>query len=457
MAAKRMTTPTPQPAGMPTQSADGVIRRGPGGRFVSKKAMHEAARAAAVEARAGDDAVVVRTTVATGKGSARVPAEAQTRPSATDVAALVPPVQPSLWQRLLGRWRHREEPTAMAAHMAAVKAGVLQELETIGAKKGVALKGSPFATVLLPVRKPKYRWGRWLGGGAALLLVVLLMLWVAQRGDGPQAALQDLGQAVARQDAEAFGRLVDVPAVATGVMNQMFSLPPQDVLAVHAALLARPGMVTALQRDILAAVAGEADAQALPLRLYALMGGDNLRLGRSHVAMQDEQGAVAEVPLIRDDLGLTLPLQVVLERREAAWVVVNVPNLAQVMSALLQAQQAQQAQGAQGVMPVALADEGVQVEALAKPLNSHTTLLLRARVANRSAQPLADAKLEVQFGDAAQRPLYALSLPLEGGLKAYEVRDQVWRVPVDTRQRHAATVARLPLGAMHVTATVVYE
>lgn len=457
MAAKRptKTTPraTPQAAAAASDAAikagAAMIQRGPGGRFVAPATTFVPAKELKVELRAEREPAVTVADDVVAKAAA---------------AELLPPAprQLSPLQRLWG-WLRRDkaEKAEMAAHMAAVKAGVLQELEAIGAKKGIALKGSPFASVVLPVR-PKPRPRRWLWAVALLVLGVGLVVWMGNRKDSPNATLAALSRAVAAQDARRFEQLVDLPAVAVSVVNQMFSLPPKDALAVHAALLVKPGMALDLQRDILAAVAGDNNrGETLPLRLYDLLGGEKLEAGRAQVRMQDVQQAVAEVPLMRKDLALTLPLKVVLERRNERWMVVDVPNLVQVLSRMVEAEQTAGQQAAEGR---ALADSlrtvleagAVEVERLAKPESLGANMLLRARVANHSAGRVRDAQLEVVFGDAAQRPLLTLKLPLEGTMLPDEVREQVWSVPVDMNEPHAATVARLPLGALSVTATVVY-
>jgi hypothetical protein len=450
------------------KASPAVIQRGTSGRFVATgaakfrpaedlKVETQKVEVRMLEQRAAEEPAVVVTDDVVAKAAAVElhPAPRQLTPAQR------------LWSWL--RRDSKVEKAEMAAHMAAVKAGVLHELETIGAKKGIAIKGSPFASVVLPVR-PRRNYRRWLWVAAAVVLLVGVMVWVGNREESPAHTLSALNRAVARGDADRVVQMVDLPAVATSIVNQMFSLPPRDALAVHAALLVKPGMVLELQRDILNAVRGHtAGAETLPLRLYGLLGGEKLEVGRANVRMQDAGEAVAEVPLMRKDLGLTLPLQVVLERRDDQWVVINIPNFVHVLSGIVQAEttaSANRVANASAAAPVvaAIADAGravldagsVQVESLAKPESRGANMLLRARVANHSAASVTDARLVVQFGDAAQRPLLTLHLPLEGTMLADEVREQVWSVPVDTTEPHAATVARLPLGAMNVTATVAF-
>ncbi len=489
MSAKRTTKPAPKPtSGRETvadvlaqvskpaaKSADkaalkaspAVIQRGTGGRFVSTgatkfrpaeelKVKTQPVEVHMLETRAAEEPAVIVTADVVAKAAA-----ADLHPAPRQLTAAQ-----RLWSWL--RRDSKVEKAEMASHMAAVKAGVMQELETIGAKKGIAIKGSPFASVVLPVR-PRRNYRRWLWAAAAVVLLVGVMTWVGKRQDSPAGTLSALNRAVAMRDADRVVQMVDLPAVATSIVNQMFSLPPRDALAVHAALLVKPGMVLELQRDILEAVRGNAaGAETLPLRLYGLLGGDKLEIGRANIRMQDADEAVAEVPLARNDLGLTLPLQVVLERRNDQWVVVNIPNFVHVLSGIVQAEEAMGAARAANAgaapAPVVSADTSrpvldagsVDVESLSKPESRGANMLLRARVANHSAAEITDARLVVQFGDAAQRPLLTLHLPLEGTMLRDEVREQVWSVPVDTTEPHAATVARLPLGAMNVTATVAF-
>lgn len=459
----------------PGVSGDGksgaLVQRGAGGRFVAGNKVFRSSEELKVEVHPEP---VARSRAATSGVAARsVEARAEEEPAVVVSEALMAvPSRVTLWQRVWA-WRRQarveetERKAAMASHMAAVKAGVLQELESIGAKKGLAIKGSPFASVVLPVQ-PRRASRRWLWAAAAVVVLTGVMAWVASREVSPARTLAELHHALVARDAEGVVRRVDLPAVASSLVNQMFSLPPRDVLAVHAALLVKPGMVLELQRDMLAAVRGDAmGTETLPWRLYGLLGADNLRIGAANVRMQDAREAVAEVPVTRKDLGITLPLQVVLEQRDGAWVVVNIPNFVHVLSGIVQADAAAVATrggrepgaapdvAAEAVRPVLEAGR-VDVESLAKPESRGANMLLRARVANRSEARVSDARLVVEFGDAAQKPLLTLQLPLDGTMLPDEVREQVWSVPVDSTEPHAGTVARLPLGAMSVTATVVY-
>lgn len=410
------------------------------------------------------DAVVRRSMVS--------PAEVRAEQDAVSVAETArmddwapAPHQPTWWEKLRDRFgRRKEERAAMAEHMAAVKAGVLQELETMGAKKGVAIKGSPFASVLLPT-KPKKRMGMWWWVVAALVVLVAVVWWL---GRGPQAPEAVLGQAVAavrQHDLRAFETRVNVASVATSVVNQMFNVPNEGGLAARMTAFAKPGLADGLKDEMLAAVGGEKlddSGNTLLGKLWHALGGDALRVGPARIAMEDERMAVGEVPLHRSDLGLALPLQVLLTRasEDDDWQVTDVPNLAAVLDTLGEAERVAAERKAVVAREALKAEADVRVESVRKAKNGNgnghgsSNLMLSMILANVGTQPAEDVALDVAFGDAAGQPMMTTRLVLDGTIDAGGRREQVWSIPIDRSRAVERYVADLPLSALTVTVRV---
>lgn len=374
-----------------------------------------------------------------------------------------PPQQHSWWERVAGTlWRHGEDPQQaredMAEHMAAVKAGVLQELETMGVQKGIALKGSPFASVLLPVKPRKRRSWKWplivlLGVG-----LVGLMVWVGTRPASPDLILRQTVTAVRTHDIETLMERVNVANIATGVVNQLFNVPEEagNPLASKLAVYAKPGLANGLKEDVLTAVGrGEVDPQTLLGRLWQAMGAENVRFEPARVAMQDDNLAVAEMPVVRNDLGLTLPLQVVLTRgREgyAGWHVVEMPNLGAVLGSIAAAETAL-AERRGPVMRMAAKD--IRIEEVTKSSDSGANgVRVTVVVTNVGDTDARDVPMEIIFGDAAGRPMLAMRVTLDGVLAAGGRREQMWSIPVDRRNPVERAVADLPQSALTVVVSV---
>lgn len=374
------------------------------------------------------------------------------------------PRQMTWWESLRDRMLHRKEKrAAMAEQMAAVKAGVLQELETMGVRKGVAIKGSPFATILLPT-KPKKRFSKWWLVATAVVLLIGIMLWI---GRGPQAPEAVLGQAVVavrKHDLRAFETRVDVASVATSVVNQMFNVPSEGGLAARMTAFAKPGLADGLRDEMLSAVGGEKlddSGNTLLGRLWHALGGEKLRVGPARVGMEDTRMAVGEVPLHRSDLGLTLPLQVLLTRDSDSddWQVTDVPNLAAVLDTMAEAERVVAERKAVAAKEALKAEADVRVESVrkAKDANGHgsSNLMLSMILSNVGTKPAKDVQLEVSFGDAASQPMMTTRLVLDGRIEAGSRREQVWSVPIDRKRAVERYVADLPLSALTVTVTVV--
>ena len=428
----------------PTKTASGKIPAKPVARPVVEETVVRRSVATPLEVRAEQDAVSVADSLRMDEWA---PA----------------PRQMTWWERMRNRFVHRkEERAAMAEHLAAVKAGVLQELETMGVKKGVALKGSPFASVLLPTA-PKKRFNKLWLAVAAVVVLVGVMLWI---GRGPQAPQAVLGQAIAavrQHDLRAFETRVDVASVATSVVNQMFNVPSEGGLAARMTAFAKPGLADGLRDEMLAAVGGDKlddSGNTLLGKLWHALGGDKVRVGAVRVAMEDDFMAVGEVPLHRPDLGLTLPLQVLMTRSSESdnWQVTDIPNLAAVLDTLGEAERLNAERKAVVAKEALKAEADVRVESVrkAKDANGHgsSNLMLSMILANVGTQPADDVQLDVAFGDAAGQPMMTTRLQLDGKIAAGGRREQVWSVPIDRKRAVERYVADLPLSALTVTVTV---
>ncbi|RYG61762.1 MAG: hypothetical protein EON60_02285 [Alphaproteobacteria bacterium] len=399
------------------------------------------------------------------------PAEIRAEQDAVTVDERIPlqgwapaPRQMTWWERVRDRLLQRkEERAAMSEQMAAVKAGVLQELETMGVRKGVAVKGSPFATILLPTR-PKKNFSKWWLVATAVVLLMGVMLWVGRGPEAPGAVLGQAVIAVRQHDLRAFETHVDVASVATSVVNQMFNVPSEGGLAARMTAFAKPGLADGLRDEILGAVGGEElddSGNTLLGRLWHALGGDKLRVGPARVGMEDAHMAVGEVPLHRSDLGLTLPLQVLLTRdnEDDDWQVTDVPNLAAVLDTMGEAERVNAERKAVAAKEALSAEADVRVESVrkAKGANGHgsSNLMLSMILSNVGTQPARDVQLEVSFGDAAGQPMMTTRLTLDGKIDAGSRREQAWSVPIDRARAVERYVADLPLSALTVTVTVV--
>lgn len=430
-------------------------------------------------AKTVDEPVIRRNTVL---GTLQSPVEARAErepavvvaPSVAEIAAkhevdvwAVPPQQMSWWERLralLGARKSRkaEQRENMAEHMAAVKAGVLQELETMGAKKGIAIKGSPFSTVMLPVatKKRNYKWPL---VGAVVLAMIILMVWIGRQPADPNKVLGQAIAAVREHDVRTFEAKVDIASVATSVVNQMLNVQDMGTnpMAARMTAFVKPGLAESLKDEILAAVGGEKlddSGNTLLGKLWHALGGKNARFGAPRVAMESERLAVAELPIMRADLGLNLPLQVVMTQDAGndGWQVVDMPNLGAVLGSITAAERVLDERRA--AVALAALPGSIKIENVKKAKDGHaggSNLMVSMILANKGLVDAKDVQLEVAFGDAAGQPMMTTRLTLDGTLAAGGKREQVWSVPVDRARAAERYVADLPLSALSVTVTVV--
>lgn len=434
--------------------------------MVTKKGGMPVKRPTQVEVKPNGDEVIVRPgPVAAPK--AEVPSAAELR-AEREPAVVIRRSKPSLWQRARAWFgARREARQEMADNMAAVKAGVLHELETMGVKKGVAVSGrpfgSPFASILLPTPKKRRWWGGWVVLAAAAVVFLGIIFWFGHGKEQPNDVLVDALVAVRDHDVRALEAKVDVASVATSVVNQMFNIPQQsgNPLAAKMTAFVKPGLAEGLRDEILATVDGtnklEADSGTLLGKIWQELGGNELRVGAPAVAMQNDTLAVAELPLVRRDLGLTLPLQVVLNKdanKDGGWQVVDVPNLAVVLENVMQAERVLDERRREGMVNVAA--DGVRVLSVKKmkDVKLASNLIVSMEIANGGMTDATDVQLDVAFGDAAGQPMMTTRLTLDGVLPAGGHREQVWNVPINRAHGAERYVADLPLSALSVTATV---
>lgn len=376
------------------------------------------------------------------------------------------PYGQGVWARLRNVVGPRRD--SLPEHLAAVKAGVLHELETLGIEKGVALQGGPFRSVVLPTIRKRRRFG-WPVVAVAAVVLAFGVMWLVGRGpEEPGVVLARALDAVRTHDVAAFDEYVDVAGVASSVVNQLFTTPrlntaalPADMrrelegegVAARMTAFIKPGLADALKDDMLAAVARGVvsnDEKSLLGKIWREMGGDKVRLGTARVAMQDTRMAVAEVPVARDDLALVLPLQVVLAHGAAdpdAWEIVDMPNLAALLEGIARAESARDA--ARAATPVDVAVGNI------RKARGNGGLLVTMMVANHGSEDVRNVRVRVSFGDAAGQPMKTAEVVVDGVLRAGASREQTWTVPVDMGRAAERYVAELPLSALSVTATAI--
>lgn len=365
-----------------------------------------------------------------------------------------------VWKRV---WR-KQDGDGMKEHLDAVKAGVMHELESLSAEKGVKISASPFSNVVLPQIKRRRPWFWPLIAATALVLIVLMVM-VGRKPVDPTAVWHQVVIAVENRDVATFDKRVDVSAVASSVVNQIFSAPvdvqgmPQEIqeklrggMGARMTAFIKPGLADELRDEILQAVrdghVASADSDNLLARLWQDVGGENVRLGKMQIAMQDRTTVVAEVPVERVDLGLTLPLQVVFNHGRDGWEVADVPNLAAVLDTLA-ATERKRAQRVEGQAAAAV-DGKVVVSEVRKAKAEVDGLLLTMEVSNVSDGDVHDLQLKVTFGDAAGQPLKVADLVVDGTLRAHEKREQTWTVAIDRSKAVERYVLDLPLSALSV-------
>jgi hypothetical protein len=295
-------------------------------------------------------------------------------------------------------------------------------------------------------------------------LLVGIMVWVGNKPEQPEAVLGQVINAVRNHEVRTFETHVDVAVVAASMVNQIFTIPQQTEggLAARMTAFAKPGLADSLKDEILAAVSGEKlddSGNTLLGKLWHALGAEQLRVGAPRVAVQEPHMAVAEVPLQRADLGLNLPLQVVMTRasEKADWQVVDMPNLAVVLDTVAGAERVLAERRAKAADATAKGVD-IRVESVKKAKDTaqgSSNLIVSMVLANVGTAEAKDVNLDVAFGDAAGQPMMTTQVRLDGVLAAGARREQVWSVPVDRSHAAERYVADLPLSALTVTVTVI--
>lgn len=368
------------------------------------------------------------------------------------------------WKDVLARLRHRRaEP--MAEHMAAVKAGVLHELEVLGQEKGIVLKGGPFRSVVLPViRRKPHRWGLGLVMTLLLLVVVGMMVWVGTRPANPRAVVLQSMAAAASGDVALFEKTVDVDSLSAHVVGRLVGQPAADMVALppalrrvvdpwgRAALTAdiRRGLEANLHDEILEAVRrgrvaeGEGDMLG---QIWQALGNGSMSVGVPHVSSRQQDEVIAEIPVQNKTIGITLPLQLVLTRTDGTWRISDAPNLVAVMDNMAKAM------GDKNALEAARHEDMLEtlgVGQVSKTRVSASKIMVTIELQNKSKAPIRVARLKVRFGDAAGQPMKIAFVELHDTLQPGETATKRWPVVLDPSQHIERYVADLPLSALTV-------
>lgn len=465
-----------------------------------KKKVAKGPAATAPGARAG---VVSRSAVSGGVG--RVP------PAAAVVArdeALVAesPLPPKGWQaKGLMTWRDRVwrllsgkelDGEISREKMADLQAAVLNELAHLKQQGKSAVSGRPFEgmfmghhsgkgadALMAGLQLPSLRkrlpssWPRWSRLGLALLLVlaILVVLYQGRTPPGPARVLDEVQHSLASRDVAAFERRVDVAAVATSAVNQLFgssrlgldSLPDvvrnrlesqSDRGGVRARLEAflKPGLSENLKDEALLAV-GKGSFAAAPEgllhKLWQDAGGERLRFGRVRVVSADAERAVGELVVSRPDLNLTLPLRLEMDRLDGHWQVVDVPNLADVLNQIsVTAAEWRETKSAQTVAELGRL---VTVTNVTKARTDDGRLLVGARLTNAGPVDLRGLRVQLVFADAAGQPMKVVVVEEPARLAAGTSVEKNWTVLIDEHRSLERYVRDLPLAALTLRAGVI--
>lgn len=401
------------------------------------------------------------------------PAATKARPTGAKVVAVQPAETTSAgwWQRW---WQGGSDATVRAADLATVRASVMDELQARNLRHEAA---APFARPLLPEHAP--RGGRdWLFTGfvAACVAAIVLLLVVGGRDShGPAQALDDMVAAVKNKDSAAFAQVVDVDAVATDAVGQVFGTPVLDAKTLPASLRAvaqaggdveakvKPGLAALLADDVLRAVEqGRVGGDGLLAALWREAGAGRLVFGTPRVVHGNEREATAEVLVRREDSEQVMEvLTLRLAKVGDAWRVVGIPVVAPVLARLnnvtrqvaeaeaVMAAVEPSVEPAAGTAPVRVA----KVDKSLEPMGDSMTV--RVTLANDTAATVSHSVVWITFADARGIPLRIVELEDGVPLAAGARRERVLPVPVDRADKRQRWVAELPLSALTVQTRVV--
>lgn len=416
----------------------------------------------------------IRATIASGvaqaqaKNGAGAPAKTGVRVTAPAVQAQVAPVAPRmaekkpfwriLWFKLSGRGSGDRVPPAQLAHL---RASVMEELKAF--RGNTPLSGSPFSSAILPAqtrRKPRL-------GLTVKILLALLVLGVAialvlgnRTPPGPLGALAMAEKSIESRNAKRFGDVVDVPGLSVRLVDQIFT--PQQLADGTAKLKQRleaylkPGLADNLKDEILAAVASgrvnTADGGMLG-KLWDDAGGNKLSVGKPRLLMADARVAVAEMALLRSDLGVSVPVRLTLENHEGLWRVTDIPGLRVALNDLDHAVETAE-MAASGPTRTELA--GLISVADVRKVSGSTSdaLLVALTLQSRAPVDVSAVRIRLIFADAAGVPLKVAELTETGPVAAGQTLERTLSLPINASRNTERYVAQLPLSALQVRAEV---
>ncbi|MFZ2587677.1 MAG: hypothetical protein WAZ18_06150 [Alphaproteobacteria bacterium] len=372
--------------------------------------------------------------------------------------------RPVWWRRWLGLGA----ATPAASQWDDLRHRVMDELKV---RQGDDTSSKPFTRPLLPevrvVKKPDWVFRGFVAASVAALVVLLVM---GGRSHGPGEALHDVYEAWKHRDMVAMSKVVDMPAVATNVVGQVYDTPVLDpkLLPIEikpealtagkdVAAMVKQGLADMLAEDMARAVVqGEVSGAGDSLlgSLWNDMGGSHVEVSKPRIVKIEGKRAEAELMLTRDDSHqLAEVVNVVLEERDGGWVVVGLPNFATVAARMNHVET--QIAEAEAMMPDVepAAGDVVRVSKLEKDTVRNGVMNLRVEVANTGNTPVKATVVKVLFADARGVPLRMIELkdtqPLAAGMR----RVRTLPVPVTTKQMR--WVAALPMNAMTVQTKVV--
>ncbi|HEX2859978.1 MAG TPA: DUF2939 domain-containing protein [Alphaproteobacteria bacterium] len=362
-----------------------------------------------------------------------------------------------------------------------VRAGVMEELRKQGSQS------QPFENVMLPLQRRR-RMGMplWVVGTLVSLLALVLLVWWASRPPaGAELALHRIQNAIESRNTAAFERLVDIPALTTSVVDQVFGQPAPDfnggqsnvradqlmadqfeaMVRAHLQNLIKPGQAAGLADHLHDQILAAVSAGRLPNepgnllgQLWQQLGGERLKIGRPHVAAGNASAnrVVAELPLMRNDIDLDVALQLVLERHDGNWQLTDLPNLAQVMGLVDQTEaSAASIEPASGPLPSLADNAPVTVDVLQAAKDKQGRVIARLNMANTSGLPVRGLDMALIIGDADGRPLKQVMLHETTPLAPTASVEKSYTVAIDTKNSREKYIAQLPLTALTVRVTLV--
>jgi hypothetical protein len=365
------------------------------------------------------------------------------------------------------------------AQLAEVREGVMEELRKHGGAEGFGSR--PFQNVILPESIPAGRRRRglplWLTTTLTAAAVLAALAWWASRPPaGAELALRYIEDAIEAKNTAEFERLVDTPTLSANIVSQVFTPAQQNADAMmadqfEASVRAHlqnafgngrggpSGHGTALADNLhdqmLAAVSAgrwPADPGNLLGQLWEQLGGEHLKAGRPRVVSSTPTRVEAELPLSRDDIAFDVALRLTLEKSPkkdgGQWQLTDIPNLAQAMGLVDDAEAAD-------IDVPANAAAAVTADVLQAAKDNRGHVLARLNLANMSGLPVHGLDIALIIGDADGRPLKQVVLHEDAALAPTQSLEQTYTVALNNDNPHERIIGRLPLTALTVRASVV--